>query len=683
MTDYSTVAWHVRFLSHPGNKEHHRNLNTLYSDFLPDAALATLFTDNTRQQLVANVADVLRNHIISMIEPFALETTDKTVIRTIIMAAPLSVGLPNTEDSHCRRIPTGLESTMQRALATAGTDDPVISIRIGLNHVTFANAAHSLSYLDWEAFYLNTSPDAQAQRAAAATAANAPAANSFNATELAQALATALPTTPSATDIAIAFRNTFSPTGSPSPATASTSATSVPSPTLFNYNSLPADVKRRYTAKLDERVLTGTLIATKFTPVPGSNMSTSYHQHDADKIILADGTLFVLQELNTKGLLRAQVQCSDTTPQGIRAWYNIFSQACFDHGFYCHPLWCYRKDHGGQHGFTIGDTTDDDLPSTVQLRINNMKHPLFRVLNQTGMFPTNCAISRLLPTCGGDGYTALKSILLHSQAHPAFVEMDGPMVSAAPTQGSLSFPEYYNVFKDYLMLRAYIHDEPYQISDKKQLDTFLTNAKDSLYLINCTRDERKTPSLAHKYKGTQLLDTLLMFLNARPSSAPAPASGSRTWSRRAPTGRANNLEPLLEAPSDLPDLTLPELAAFALRSDSSRSSQTCVVCQYLKLPETQHVFAQCPVLTNQKYLQTHYIRLCQMLNRDQSLRQNLLPPASATNPPPTTTVNALDPQLDATDPSAAVPPDASPPASSDSDPTHPPGSESDFLPGHR
>jgi hypothetical protein len=57
------------------------------------------------------------------------------------------------------------------------------------------------------------------------------------------------------------------------------------------------------------------------------------------------------------------------------------------------------------------------------------------------------------------------------------------------------------------------------LDDTTELDIFIRNAKYSTYLNRVTRDERRLTSLAHKYTGTQLVETLEKFLMAPDSPA--------------------------------------------------------------------------------------------------------------------------------------------------------------------
>ena len=118
----------------------------------------------------------------------------------------------------------------------------------------------------------------------------------------------------------------------------------------------------------------------------GTTIATNYvhgyrHYDDTDKLILADGTLFLNQELNEKDLLCNPVCCEDSTHTGTCTWCKSFQQLLHDHGFCAHPFACFRPNHGGQDGFTCGNDATDDLPDRMQLPIQCMDATVHRLLN--------------------------------------------------------------------------------------------------------------------------------------------------------------------------------------------------------------------------------------------------------------------------------------------------------------
>lgn len=60
-------------------------------------------------------------------------------------------------------------------------------------------------------------------------------------------------------------------------------------------------------------------------------------------------------------------------------------------GYYAHPLYCVRKDRGGEWGFTFGNGTDDDLTLARGLQATDRSAAIFRVLHKNDMFPAGSA----------------------------------------------------------------------------------------------------------------------------------------------------------------------------------------------------------------------------------------------------------------------------------------------------
>ena len=75
--------------------------------------------------------------------------------------------------------------------------------------------------------------------------------------------------------------------------------------------------------------------------------------------------------------MKNKVICEDDTHAGIRTWYNMFVTGCHDHGFYVHPLWLFKPDHGGNKGFTVGDNAEDDLPHRMAISVEHASHIVF------------------------------------------------------------------------------------------------------------------------------------------------------------------------------------------------------------------------------------------------------------------------------------------------------------------
>jgi hypothetical protein len=183
--------------------------------------------------------------------------------------------------------------------------------------------------------------------------------------------------------------------GTPAPAPVAATLTATAS--LFNHRTLPPDVLTRYLDKLHDKPILGSITRTPFAA------GYLHHFEVPDKIILADGTIFIMHPTpNEKELLKANISCDDTTFAGLRSWYSRLVRCCMDYGFYIHPLWNFRPDRG-ERGFTTGPLPDDDLPPIMELKIINMAQPIYRLLSRPTMFPKESTIPSIIVSSEGQG----------------------------------------------------------------------------------------------------------------------------------------------------------------------------------------------------------------------------------------------------------------------------------------
>ena len=270
------------------------------------------------------------------------------------------------------------------------------------------------------------------------------------------------------------------------------------------------------------------------TALATSQVVTEFRAKSKRSIFLRNGSLFVIRPVrDEKGLTREPPTCKDDSPHGRRTWYNSFQRHAMDNGFYVHPLYCFRKDKGGPRGFSAGNDADDDLPLRLEVPLVSMSQPLFKALSKKDMFPPNSMCAEVLQLCSNDGYMALKQLIFNS--HPVFEDQPATLITEYPRQQAYSLLKYHSLFRDFLQLRAFISNQKASLDDPHELDIFITNATHGTFLNKVTREERKTPSLAHKYKGNQILETLAMFLKAPDSPAVhVPALRAPPAPQRAP-----------------------------------------------------------------------------------------------------------------------------------------------------
>jgi hypothetical protein len=384
--------------------------------------------------------------------------------------------------------------------------------------------------------------------------------------------------------------------------------------------------------------------------------------------------------------MRASLPCLDDSHAGVRAWYDKLARCAVDYGFYVHPLWCFRSDHGGERGFCYGNDQFDDLPAMMDvLHILRMSQPLYRFLSRKDMFPKDSRLHAAVSSSNGCGYRALKNILFPS--HPAFHDQPSIMIKSYPRQKSTDdLLRYVQLFRDFLQLRAYITDNPATLDDPTEVDIFINNLTYSTYVNRVTCDERRLSSFRTKYRGSQLIETIQKKLLAPDSPAlaarapvPAPANSSTArppFARRPPfVPRAAPIQQLIVAspddyavhdsaadpspePPDFDPTTYDEQPSFGpspalaslfsiqapdtpsdraiyhrycalvhrIHADPESDRLACLVCG------ATHRFDSCPVLANVDFLKSHYIRYCQQLRRDSAARASTFP--STPNIPP-------------------------------------------------
>jgi len=225
-----------------------------------------------------------------------------------------------------------------------------------------------------------------------------------------------------------------------------------------------------------------------------------------EKTICADRTIFFHIPIDEKMVMKNPVPCKKDTHAAIRRWYQTFQETLMQYGVYVHPLWLFRKNHGGEWGFTIGDTTNDDLPTPLHMTCHQSSTLIYQLLSQSTIFPTGSPLHDVVANCYGNGLKALKAILLCS--HPAFVDEPATLVTTYPKQKDKSLLEYKMEAEDFLQMRSMVQGFSKELDDPGELDIFINNMKYSTHVQRVTQDERRQRALLHKYQGDKLLETL-------------------------------------------------------------------------------------------------------------------------------------------------------------------------------
>jgi len=165
-----------------------------------------------------------------------------------------------------------------------------------------------------------------------------------------------------------------------------------------------------------------------------------------------------------------------------------------------HPMWQFRKNCGGEWGFAVGDTTNDDLPTQQSSTL------IHQLLSQSAMFPAGSPLHDAAANCCGNGLKALKAI--PTRSHPAFVDEPATLVTAYPKQKDKSLLECKMEAEDFLQMRSVAQGFSKELDNPGELDVFIKNMKHSTFVQRVTRDERQQRVMLHKHQGDKLLETL-------------------------------------------------------------------------------------------------------------------------------------------------------------------------------
>jgi len=169
-----------------------------------------------------------------------------------------------------------------------------------------------------------------------------------------------------------------------------------------------------------------------------------------EKTICDDGTIFFHIPIDKKMVMKNPVPCRKDAHAAIHRWYQTFQETLMQHGAHVLPLWLFRKNHGGEWGFTVGDGPTDDLPTPSRMTCHQSSTLMHQLLSQGSMFPAGSPLHDVVANCYGNGLKALKAILQHS--HPAFVDEPSTLVTAYPKQKEKSLLEYKMNTADFLQM---------------------------------------------------------------------------------------------------------------------------------------------------------------------------------------------------------------------------------------
>lgn len=664
---YEDIEVFFSFVLHMRDTNANKHLNNLFSDFLPNPE--KLFVNKNYEELVGEneLLSQVKQQIIDHVVLRATDTVDKTLIPPIINAATLDL---KYRDKSTRFMRSSLEKVLNSSKSNS------VEIFIGTSHIHFDTSVQP-NYLDFT--QMSLTPFGSTKIVQPATV-----------SDVVTALTGALQQLPTDMANALLAANVGpTPVTSSSTTTGSTyyqsSYTSLSNLiATFNPNVLDSDVRQRYDNKYNDGNILGSVVKSKY------NAGNYYNLVNPKTLILADGTIYFIRDPNIKEYMRTECTCLSDKPSAIRSWYNLFAQTSNEYGFYIHPLWCFRKDHGGNWGFTAGNDPDDDLPLQMYVKLQNMKGVIHRFLCRKGVLPDSLLDN--VYGCPGDGYKALKQILL--DVHPEFDDQPAVMTIKYPRQRTgMSMRQYFELVNDHLQLKAFIHDTNQTLDQKTEIDVFIHNSKYSRFLNRVTRDERREVSKQYKYTKAQLVETLNKYL-AMPDSplydsdddTPQVKTRTKTIDTRGkgkgtfkyPFNKATKVKINAIDTEDSPDLDSPDELEDDLPDEPEEIEVNVVDAldriQIPKGPESKklfgkykkvvqkieadkrlaykrpcvvcggsHLFDDCKVLKKYDFLKDHYIRYCIALRQEATARNKAFEGKEGANLPlpATKPVNAI------------------------------------------
>ena len=659
-SDFSKIQYiDVVFTKNRLYPELHEALNGAYASNLPDhsrlfdPAFAPMTELHDAHVLIPKIHEIIINE---MILPNTDGTHDHIPIKNIIMASTIKITVPDGNIME-RSISRGaLETALGHARAKKL---PSIQLVIDTNRFFLTSIDH-ITYHDWTQFTLDRTnavfPE-NTRTPVSPTTNVTPPPPAIDYTAMATAISAALAH-------ARISETTPSPPSPTSPYVPST--TTAINEQMYSPSKFPDDVRERYDTKREGQLILGSTISTPFRD------DNFYYNDFNGNLVLADGTLHIKRPLDEKGATRNPPKCKDDSFAGIRRWYTFLASYLANYGIYIHPLWCFRPDHGGKWGFTYGSDNGCDLPQDMDISLFNASPIIYRIL-MNDMFKEGSKLIAIVDSCPNDGYHALQSIMV--LAHPAYQPQPATLITSYPIQRDLTLHQFFNVYTDYLQLRAYIRSDNTTLDDPAELDIFLSKTRYAEYLNRITYSERTDPQTAAKYKGPQLPTTLQTILN-RPDSpihaskhkaattsgfAPQPATlrtpgysddgftptqnrnrrfqhqGTRINQINAPTPDATTvttdnttqtqIDVLVNAVNTLSTPPEPTSRHFhegfvyginQLKTDPQIGTRQCCICK------TPHAFKDCPVLQDIPYIQQQFIQFQQLYNRHSNALQQRL-----------------------------------------------------------
>ena len=252
---------------------------------------------------------------------------------------------------------------------------------------------------------------------------------------------------------------------------------------------------------------------------------------------------------------------------------------------------------------------------------------------------------------GVKGYNALGQIVrLH---HPDFIHFGEGLVTTRPYQRKgMDLQQYFNEYVDWLEMRAYVENIPYNLNVYTEMTAFIKLAYWGDQLLKETRKDRKDtdPKTRELFTQDNIVSTLRATLPLvdqtkygysesitqrkvkapSPSKAPSPhvkqsrhnvnmKSSQKTSKRVHLVDKLDSLDN--DLPSDHEYTYVYRVGISAAKSNGFDVSQNCMVCN-----TSGHAFEDCPILNNHDLLKQIHIRFCGLCKQVNKKTQEAINP---------------------------------------------------------
>lgn len=691
IADIKTITY--RFDAHCKTQTYqgiHKKLYTGLSETIEDTD--QFFTSTRRVLLKDNSVDILRRAIVDTISAEATETTKPERIAPIVNQLPIYYRY--TDHSNGRSDVVLIKVTNTKRLTEAlkkacVTEKDCATFYLGIDSLEFRKGegftGRNFDHIGDQSHPIEPSPDTST-RDTNATNNGDPQGDILEAVKLliAQIAQGAAPSgTPQSTSAPQQPQQT--PTGQTNAGQNNHTYPSYPTNTPYNVNRFPKDVRDRIRICSDDNLLmTRSDMVPYKTNIPNltedpsgnTNRTMLYFVDPPDILVTLDGHEFRLNTTRTidKRFTSAPPPLPNkkTTPENIRRWYHMFLEHCKSHGVFLLPYYCFRRAANNTQGFTCGeddDFTQFDLPSMYSPALSRWSNLIGTALKD--IFPSGSRERSVCEHFCTDGYAAVCHIL--APWHPVFNEYGPTLAMGPPHQGkNVMLYEYFNIYMDYLEMRAYCENNRKNLNDFDEMTKFLLTCRYGNQILPRIKDERSSTNAASRHKYTQgqiimtlepLLPTLIdknrspfdertlsnMIHVTKTTGVRPPSHDTTARSRREPHKRSSErtrtrtpvkqvaahdasihaVETLI-ASDDIRDSEPPLISIYKLGIDSVKRhstfnvDQACLVCK-----ETGHTFENCPVLNNHSLLKELHIAFCALCRKtERKTKESGAPSAS-------------------------------------------------------